>query len=234
MPERQAEKSANPTNPSRRAVAVRRFLQIYATHLDGGAEQIAADWRQARRAVHGVGEQTLRAAASAAGLPVPPAHSGTPGRPRDADVDAAVSAYQARCEEMLGPTEDLSGPYAAGVRHAALAAATTACDHPGLHSAVISRCRRSGIPLPPRGRPGAAALAIEAVLVAVWRFQRDTDGRDALMVSGERWRPLLPEHASPAQLLLWRERARVRQINALPPGRRRAAVLRLAAQTRPA
>lgn len=159
--------------------------------------------------------------------------TGRGGRPRDAEVDTAVTQYEQRCRELLPGGSDPEPSYAAGVRHAALEEALSGFRHPGLRWAVISRCRRSGIPLPPRGRPGAAALAVEAVLVAIWRFEGDTGGYESLTVTGERWRPLMPEHPSAAQRLVWRERAHIRRINALPPERRRSAILRLAAQSRP-
>ncbi len=155
------------------------------------------------------------------------------GRPRDAEVDAAAAAYQTRCDMLLQKGDGSDPVYAAGVRHAALKETLSAFNHPGLRAALLSRCRRAGIPLPPRGRPGAAALAVEAVLVAIWRFERDPTGDPRIVALGERWRPLLPEHPSPAQQLIWRERAHVRRINALPPDRRRSAILRLAAQSRP-
>ena len=161
------------------------------------------------------------------------AEPAAPGRPRDADVDAAVAAYVCRCAELLPAGSDTDPAYTAGVRHAALELALAAFDHPGLRSAVISRCRRGGIPLPPRGRPGAAALAVEAVLVAVWRFEQGASGRTTVVPLGERWRPLLPEQPTPAQLLVWRERAHVRRINALAPEARRVAILRLARQAQP-
>lgn len=156
-----------------------------------------------------------------------------PGRPRDREVDAAVATYAVRCADLLPHGSDPSPTYTAGVRHAALETALEASRHPGLRSAVISRCRRDGIPLPPRGRPSAEAAAVEAVLVAVWRFEEDLAGNTRVVILGERWRRLSPEQATPAQLLVWRERARVRRMNALPPAARREAILRLAAASRP-
>ncbi len=162
------------------------------------------------------------------------AKPGRPGRPRDAEVDGAVAAYARRCAELL-PEGALDPAYAAASRHAAFEAAIAAASHAGLRSAVISRCRREGLPLPPRGRRSREVAVIEAVLVAVWHLEAGPEGAPRVVMLGHRHRTLLPEHPSPAQLLVWRERAAVRRINALPPEERRAAVLRLAARApRPA
>ena len=165
----------------------------------------------------------------------PAEKSANPGRPRDTDVDAAFAAYASRCSELLPEGGAASDPYVAAARHAALEEALAGSAHPGLRSALISRCRRAALPLPPRGRRSSESAAIEAVLIAVWRFEGDGDGGTRVVTLGHRFRPLLPEHPSPASLLVWRERAAVRRINALPPRERQAAVARLAARcTRPA